>query len=69
MDTVIRGDDAGLADTLYITMHDELVTSSDAADDWEKIMREPPERLVRLAKRVPLLRTDRADMGERWAKV
>lgn len=69
METVIRGDDAGLADTLYITMHDELVASTDAADDWEKIMREPPERLCRLAKRVPLLRTDRADMGERWAKV
>jgi DNA polymerase-1 len=69
MEAVLAGDDAGLADTLYITMHDELVTSTDAADEWEKIMRTPPERLCRLAKRVPLLRTDRADIGERWAKV
>jgi DNA polymerase-1 len=69
MDTVIRGDDAGLGDTIMITMHDELVTSTEAADEWQKIMQAPPERLCRLAKRVPLLRTDRADIGERWAKV
>jgi DNA polymerase-1 len=69
METVIKGDEAGLADTLYLTMHDEVVTSTDAAQEWEQIMRTPPERLVRLAKRVPVLRTDRADMGERWAKV
>jgi DNA polymerase-1 len=58
-----------LADTLYITMHDELVTSTSAASEWEKIMQTPPERLCHLAKRVPLLRTDREDIGERWAKV
>jgi DNA polymerase I-like protein with 3'-5' exonuclease and polymerase domains len=69
MDTVIRGDKAGLADTLYLTMHDEVVTSTSAAEEWEQIMRQPPERLIQLAKRVPVLRTDRADMGERWAKV
>lgn len=69
METVLAGEDAGLADTLYITMHDELVTSTDAADEWQKIMQTPPDRLCQLAKRVPLLRTDRADMGERWAKV
>lgn len=69
METVLAGEDAGLADTLYLTMHDELVTSEDAADEWQKVMQTPPERLCRLAKRVPLLRTDRADMGERWAKV
>jgi DNA polymerase I-like protein with 3'-5' exonuclease and polymerase domains len=69
MEAVLAGDDAGLSDTLYITMHDELVTSTAAADEWEKIMRTPPERLCHLAKRVPLLRTDRVDIGERWAKV
>lgn len=69
METVLAGDDAGLSDTLYLTMHDELVTSESAADEWQKVMQTPPERLCRLAKRVPLLRTDRADMGERWAKV
>lgn len=69
METVIAGDDAGLSDTLYLTMHDELITSTDAAEEWGRIMRKPPERLCHLAKRVPLLRTDRADMGERWKKV
>jgi DNA polymerase-1 len=69
METVIKGDEAGLSDTLYLTMHDEVVTSTDASHEWEHIMQTPPERLVRLAKRVPVLRTDRADMGERWAKV
>lgn len=69
METVIAGDEAGLSDTLYLTMHDELITSEDSADEWGKIMQTPPERLCHLAKRVPLLRTDRADMGERWAKV
>jgi DNA polymerase I len=69
MEAVLAGDDAGLADTLYITMHDELVTSTSAAAEWEKIMQTPPERLCHLAKRVPLLRTDREDIGERWKKV
>lgn len=69
MYAIINGDAAGLGDTIYITMHDELVTSTDAAPEWAKIMQTPPERLCRLAKRVPLLRTDQADMGERWAKV
>lgn len=69
METVLAGEDAGLEDSLYLTMHDELVVSTSAAHDWEKIMQTPPERLCRLAKRTPLLRTDRADLGERWAKV
>jgi DNA polymerase-1 len=68
-DTIIRVDDAGLSDAIYLLMHDEIVASTDAAHDIEKIMQTPPERLCRLAKRVPILRTDRADMGERWAKV
>lgn len=69
MEAVLAGAEEGLEDTLYLTMHDELVVSEDAAEEWEKVMAAPPERLCRLAKRVPILRTDRADMGERWAKV
>jgi DNA polymerase I-like protein with 3'-5' exonuclease and polymerase domains len=68
-DTILRVEDAGLGDALYLAMHDELVVSTDAAHDIEMIMQRPPERLCRLAKRVPILRTDRADLGERWAKV
>jgi DNA polymerase-1 len=67
-ETLIRVDEAGLADAVYLAMHDELVVSTSAAHDIEQIMRTPPERLVWMAGRVPVLRTDRADLGERWAK-
>jgi DNA polymerase-1 len=66
-DTVIRIDDAGLSDALYLAMHDELVTSTEAAHDIRKIMETPPDRLCMMAGRTPILRTDRADLGERWA--
>lgn len=68
-ESLIRIDEAGLSDSVYLAMHDELVVSTSAAVDVEKIMQEPPDRLCRMAGRTPVLRTDRADMGERWAKV
>ncbi|MEV0151558.1 MULTISPECIES: DNA polymerase [unclassified Nonomuraea] len=67
-ETLIRVDEAGLADAVYLAMHDELVVSKSAAHDIERIMQTPPERLVWMAGRTPVLRTDRADLGERWAK-
>lgn len=67
-ETLIRVEEAGLADAVYLAMHDELVVSTEAAHDIEQIMRTPPERLVWMAGRTPVLRTDRADLGERWAK-
>ena len=68
-EALVSIDKAGLGDAVYLAMHDELVVSTEAAGDVEQIMRTPPERLVRFAKRVPVLRTDRADMGDRWAYV
>lgn len=65
-DALVRIEHAGLGDAVYLAMHDELVVSTPAAREVEQIMRTPPERLVSLAKRVPVLRTDRADLGERW---
>lgn len=59
--------EAGLGDAIYFGMHDELVVSSDAAHDIRRIMERPPERLCRLARRIPTLRTDTAELGERWA--
>lgn len=59
----------GLGDRLHLPMHDELVVSTSAAAEVERIMRTPPPALVRLAKRVPVLHIDRADLGERWAYV
>lgn len=62
-------EDAGLGDAVYLSMHDELVISTQAANDIRKIMETPPPRLCEFSERVPVLRTDRADLGERWAYV
>jgi DNA polymerase-1 len=50
-------------------MHDELVISTAVAQEVQQIMRTPPAALCRLAKRTPVLHTDRNDLGERWAYV
>lgn len=71
-DTMIRCEDAGLADAIQFNMHDELVVSQSAAHDIRKIMETPPDRLCEWAGRVPILRTDRDDFekvgGKRWQK-
>ncbi|QUD15865.1 DNA polymerase I [Nocardia phage KYD2] len=67
-DTIVRGHAEGLSGTLRIAMHDELVTDTDAADDWQRLMSVPSADLCRAVERVPVLRTDRLDMGERWLK-
>jgi DNA polymerase-1 len=68
-ETLVRIDDAGLADAVYLTMHDEIVCATSAAADIRAIMERPMDRLVELAGRVPVLRTDRHDLGKRWAYV
>jgi DNA polymerase-1 len=60
-------DRQGLSDAFYLAMHDELVVDAQAAHDVRKIMETPPGRLIELAKRTPILRTDMAHLGERWA--
>lgn len=67
-EALIRVHEAGLSDAVYLAMHDELVVSTAAAHDVQAIMATPPERLCWLAKRTPVLRTDMAHLGERWAK-
>lgn len=67
-EAVIACEDAGLAEAIYLLMHDELVVSTAAAHDIRKIMETPPARLCKLAGRTPVLRTDLADLGERWAE-
>jgi DNA polymerase-1 len=61
---------AGLGDAIYLTMHDELIVSTSAAHDIQKIMETPSDRLCLWAGRTPVLRTDRNDFeevnGERW---
>jgi len=59
--------DAGLADAVYFPMHDEAIVDSEAAHDIRTIMERPPLRLIERAGRVPILKTDMAELGERWA--
>lgn len=67
-EAAVRIEEAGLGDAVYLLMHDEIVCSTLAAHDIRRIMEKPPERLCTMAGRVPILRTDRADLGVRWAK-
>lgn len=59
--------DAGLSDAVYFPMHDEVICATEAAYDIRRIMETPPERLIRHSGRVPILKTDMLDLGERWA--
>ena len=61
--------EAGLAESVYFSMHDELVFDARARHEIVKIMGTPPERLCMWAKRLdkPVLRTDFAHLGERWS--
>jgi DNA polymerase-1 len=65
-ESIVAIDDAGLADGLYLTMHDELVVAAEIAADVQRIMEQPPHRLIELSGRVPVLRTDAAYLGDRW---
>lgn len=63
---IIECERQGVADHIQLAMHDELVVDTEAAETVERIMRTPPPELVRWAGRVPVLRTDRADLGHLW---
>jgi DNA polymerase I len=63
-EAILRIIEAGLGDAIYFTMHDELVVSTEAAQDIRKIMETPPERLEFMARRRPVLRTDLAQCRE-----
>lgn len=65
-ESIVAVDEAGLADGLYLSVHDELVVSEEVAGDVRRIMEKPPERLIELSGRVPKLRTDAALLGDRW---
>lgn len=66
-DALIRIIDAGLEDSVYLVLHDEIVASTSASRDIRAILEKPSERLCFWAKREPVLRTDLKDLGERWA--
>ncbi|QWY84401.1 DNA polymerase I [Mycobacterium phage Knocker] len=67
--TIVEMDRRGLANHLQLAMHDEVVVDTAVAAEVQQIMLTPPPFLVTWAERIPVLRTDRADMGTHWQKV
>ena len=65
-ETILEAERRGLGQYIQLAMHDELVVDTPAAAEIEEIMRTPPKSLIRWAERVPVLRTDRADLGHTW---
>src|SRR5690606_13295138 len=68
-ETIIEAERRGLGEHIQLAMHDELVVDTPVAAEIEDIMRTPPQALIRWAERVPVLRTDRADLGHTWLAV
>lgn len=67
--TICEMERRGIGDHLQLAMHDEVVVDTEVAVEVQQIMLTPPPFLVAWAERVPILRTDKADMGHAWAKV
>lgn len=67
---LIAAEEAGLADAIYLTQHDEGLVSTSAAHDLRRLLQIAPDRLTLWAGgRVPVLRTDRADYGTNWGGI
>lgn len=68
--TIVTMEEQGLGDHLQLAMHDEVVVDTEVAEEVQEIMATPPPFLLKwTGGRMPVLRTDRADMGAAWAKV
>lgn len=67
-EAIVSVHEAGLADAVYLAVHDELVVDREAADDVQKIMETPCPAFIRGAEREPRVRTERVDVGVRWQK-
>jgi DNA polymerase-1 len=60
---------AGIAQHLYLPMHDEIVCATEVADEVNRIMQTPSEMLLRrTGGRVPIIRTDNQSIGPAWVK-
>lgn len=67
--SIVEMERRGIGHHLQLAMHDELVVDTTVADEVREIMLTPPPFLIKWAERVPVFRTDRADMGNQWQKV
>jgi len=67
-ESIVAMVDQGMGDHLHLAVHDELIVSSEVADEVEHIMTEPPADMIELAGRVPVLRVGRAELGRSWGE-
>jgi DNA polymerase-1 len=66
-DAILAMEDMGIADHIYLPMHDEIVCATEVAEEVERIMQTPPQRLIeRAGGRVPVIRTDNQSIGKAW---
>lgn len=65
-ESLVRIHDRGLDSGLIACVHDEIVCTTAVADDVRQIMESPPDSLIEMVGRRPVLRTDRDDMGTHW---
>lgn len=73
-ETLVTLHSKGLSQHVQLAMHDEIVADTPAAREIQHVMQTAPDRLVwwanqRASNRIPVLRTDLNDMGNRWAYV
>lgn len=66
-ETILNAAEAGLGDEIMLPMHDEIVCSSEAAEEVQRIMSIPPAALIeRMGGRIPVIRTDSQALGRAW---
>lgn len=66
-EAIVGAEKAGIADHIYLPMHDEIVCASDVAEEMQRIMATPPPMLIaRAGGRVPVIRTDNQAIGRSW---
>lgn len=65
-ENLVTAKERGISDEIHLVMHDEFIISKHVADEMQDIMNTPPPRLVEIIERTPVIRTDRAELKERW---
>lgn len=66
--TIVAARRAGFGHLLWFGMHDELVHATSVSREVKQLMETPSERFCRLARRVPVIRTDQERLGGYWRK-
>lgn len=68
-ESIVAIEAAGLGDSIYLSMHDELVVDTEAAPEVQKIMETPPLWLEEFTGNRVVLRTDANPLNGAWRYV